>query len=429
MLPVDTILGTLSIKEVYYDFDGPRLFSCVAATGQIYFVVNSLIEDDKEVWLYSPITQKQLGDAKKKNLSIHDLFIRSASGIVWEVKYFPQVERWMIDPIRISDIPLDYLPAPATYLETRDTELRSAAKTIDRLALTHANIQPPRLRAPLWELAPDVIALLKSSVTPVEAAATKSLRFVLDLKVEKIGARDQTEVTVQFLGNALLHVQNILDGITQSLFDSISQKTRIPQNIRERVQLVANAVYPGSFAVRLESATPELDVDPITQKAFIRFIELIDASSDERVLREMLRESGGRTVARYKALVRSIALSNTDLALDLGIPMLESSRKALFRRANAKKILPMLEEETERASEIIHVTGRLVAVSMKTRYFRIETEDQIYTGRISDECMPIVDHSEINAIYDAEMRVTIDVNTATGHETENFILIDLILAE
>jgi hypothetical protein len=114
-----------------------------------------------------------------------------------------------------------------------------------------------------------------------------------------------------------------------------------------------------------------------------------------------------------------------DFGVDIGIPDRGNPMSARIVRPQIASILGWLDQALERPSEVIQVMGQLVAVSMRSSYFRIEDGDKVYSGKIHSDCLSKVEGKEINRNHIAKILVELDINETTGEEIERFILIDI----
>ncbi len=79
-LPDNTLLGRLSMVEVYVEYDGPVLFSAVNESGAYYIAV--AVDDDKAAthWIYTPVSRKVLERVRAGEIDVSLPFRRPADG-------------------------------------------------------------------------------------------------------------------------------------------------------------------------------------------------------------------------------------------------------------------------------------------------------------------------------------------------------------
>src|SRR5262249_53545261 len=72
--PIGTTLGRLRILETYINYDGPKLFACENAAGQIFLA--SFVEDqpDAELYLYVPTSRERWIAVRRGAMSVRSAF-------------------------------------------------------------------------------------------------------------------------------------------------------------------------------------------------------------------------------------------------------------------------------------------------------------------------------------------------------------------
>lgn len=117
MLPESTLLGTLTILEIYQFYDVPTLFVCRNQLGQ-FFLVNWVDEDDEATdWHYLPISLEKLLSVRHGKIDLHTAFAQPENEWVFCVTL--QSDHAGQDTVvskRTADIdPADF-PLPETVL-------------------------------------------------------------------------------------------------------------------------------------------------------------------------------------------------------------------------------------------------------------------------------------------------------------------------
>ena len=115
--------GDLQVVEVYFYYDGPKLFSLYSKTKDTYFLVFMVADEDKEgeeseTFLYLPLSPKDFESATNGKRDLYDSFKMSKTGTVWAVTYnysisydFPSIEEKAV-----NSISKDWLPYPGAFL-------------------------------------------------------------------------------------------------------------------------------------------------------------------------------------------------------------------------------------------------------------------------------------------------------------------------
>lgn len=129
MLPESTVLGELSIVEVYEYYIQPALFACTNRTGQIYLAV--WIDDNDELsrWLYVAVSLERFSQIRRGRTSLRSAFSAPEDGVALDVVIHNNPEL----PSEVSAVPANrieeaWLPLPGEHLELQ-TPLPRALRT------------------------------------------------------------------------------------------------------------------------------------------------------------------------------------------------------------------------------------------------------------------------------------------------------------
>lgn len=83
--PIDTLLGNLVIDEIFVDYDGPKLFTCVDEYGSYYLAVFADEEESAEIYLYAEISPAQLDTLRTGQVSVREAFENPFNRNLWIV--------------------------------------------------------------------------------------------------------------------------------------------------------------------------------------------------------------------------------------------------------------------------------------------------------------------------------------------------------
>lgn len=261
---------------------------------------------------------------------------------------------------------------------------------------------------------------------PPEVVAGRSRRPVADLRFVKPGSSEEHVMPVKFLGKMLQSIQSFLESVAQSISGDTTVRGQISSALKSSVQLDAVAVYPSSFGIRLEAHEGSFLDDSITVKVFDRLNCLLSKTDDKQNLKSMLLDLGPRASAHYKAIAKHLAGAGVSVTIRSAVPGEMTSRESQVSAQDAVNIVEWMEKEYVSQHSLISVTGQLVGLSLKTKYFRLESADHVYSGKISDQCVAD-QNSEITVgpFYNAQLSVQIEIRESTGQEEEKFELLNL----
>ncbi len=122
-------LQNLKPLEVFDYFDGPRFYSCISKSGQLYLVFWVDETETTSSWLYVQISHDRYSVFKIGNIAIKDTFLYSEEGYVFLVTVD---KNKAVDMTTLScqDIPLDYLPEPDDFLDDSQSQVSLDTDTI-----------------------------------------------------------------------------------------------------------------------------------------------------------------------------------------------------------------------------------------------------------------------------------------------------------
>ena len=120
----------LKLLEVFDYFDGPRFYSCVSKSGQLYlaFWVDEI--ENASSWLYVQISLDRYNSMKAGNIAIREAFLQSEEGYAFLVTV-DNINKIDITPLYCQEIPFDYLPEPKDFLS--DSKIQRDMNTIKAL--------------------------------------------------------------------------------------------------------------------------------------------------------------------------------------------------------------------------------------------------------------------------------------------------------
>jgi hypothetical protein len=109
--PQDTVLGKLFIEEVYFYYEGPRLFSAISASGQRYFAVDVDEDSDSDTYLYVAVSKDRFFAVRSGLVSLMEAYTSPENGLVFAVKaVYRDTQRNELESLLPSDLPDAWLP-------------------------------------------------------------------------------------------------------------------------------------------------------------------------------------------------------------------------------------------------------------------------------------------------------------------------------
>ena len=118
MLPESTVLGELTILEVYEFYIQPALFACRNVAEQIYLAVWVDEDEDSSRWLYVAVSLERFLQVRGGKLSLREAFAEPEDGVGLDVVVYsdPKLHS-RVDAVPSAEIDESWLPLPGEYLE------------------------------------------------------------------------------------------------------------------------------------------------------------------------------------------------------------------------------------------------------------------------------------------------------------------------
>lgn len=388
-LPRGTVLGELEMTEVYIDYDGPRLFSCLSATDQRYLAVWSVEREDADGWLYLPVSHRRLDMIRSGATGLRDAY-RQAESVVFFVTLHHDLDmRDEVEPFQPRDLPDEWLPEPDAQLDL------------------HVHTQPPM-----------------SPAAELERIVAQERRGRLRLKAEW-GSLRRTEAPSRTLGELLVSTQNLYDNVGLALLRTDPpQAGRIPFDVMERTASDVVGLSAASFVI--EIAGRELD-DLFDGSTFTKItgqvLGLLNPSLDRDSLINQLSALRPRGAKSFRNFVRQLASSGADMTLSGAGAAMEFTSHTLTvdQLQTMRSILDLVVPD-----ETFEIRGRmrLYRADFQRRLFGVEVEDSglQFEGTIDPRAVAQVDHAPINELYDVLIYEFGAFDEAVGDRKPTYVL-------
>lgn len=418
MLPEGTILGRLKIDEVFVEYDGPQLFSCSddRKRPRRLLAVHAPLTEAGDNWLYVFIGARRLRDVVLGKVTLHAAFSQPEDGKIRVVCFNPD-HLPIVRSVAASQVPEAWLPTSGERLGEPGNSLFDDAQLGEKVDVSEPKQLPSLLRepAPMWEFDPAVIDYLRGKKTPVAEASRRTGRAVFDVIFKPRGNR--SEMPAATLGSFLIAAQNVVEALAPPL--PVGSKGA---SAYELARLDALPAFPGSFGIRLDTHEASLFPNPRLIQALQRMIDLLSAPSDRDAMRGLLTEIGHRAASRFRLFVQALERSDSDVSLEIGIPNEAAVSGTSLTRQEVYNLAEFLKAELASTQETFTFRGQLVGVTIPNKFFALEDDDRIVSGRIADAALAAMFGTVIGNRYDANVTAITDINEATGVERTKYIL-------
>jgi hypothetical protein len=393
--PRGTILGELKLIESYFEYDGPRIFSCISLTDQLYLALWVNEGEAGDDWLYIPVSHARLDMIRSGGLPLRGA-VQLAEGLAFSV--FLPYDEDEVDtarPLTPSSIPEEWLPSPETCIEI------------------------PTHTLPLAE--PQNV---------IEMKAQQESRTRLRLRV-KIPESFRSEAPASSIGKILVMTQSVYDNFGYSLQnENPAPVGRVPSEISNRTAVSVVGASAASFV--LELAASELN-DLFGESLFAdvtrRLLELLDLNLEYPDLARRLVAIKPRAAKSFRKLVEKFAETGGDItvaAAGASIPYSERHLPAERLQTYLAALNRMVPDE-----EIATIRGRmrLFKVDAERRTFGVKNEladpPVDYEGAIDDSAWPQASHATIQENYDVLITGVTVLDEAVGETKTTYRLMQI----
>ncbi|MFE3161792.1 DUF6575 domain-containing protein [Streptomyces sp. NPDC059224] len=392
-MPRNTILGELKMQEPYVYYDGPRVFSCTSLTDQTYLAVWAEEGDEGDEWLYVPVSQARLNMVRSGGIALRSA-IESPEGFVFQVSLPHDVdEQDAAKPIRVVDIPEEWLPESDFSLDL------------------------PTHTLPVAE--PEEV---------IESKAHQESRTRLRLRVA-LPRFARSEAPARAIGGLLLQTQSVYDNFGYALTEeNPSPKGKIPAEVTGQTAIAMVGAAASSFV--LELASNELDDllgDSLFTRTTSKLLELLDLSLEYPALSEKLAEIKPRAAKSFRSLVERFAETGGDVTVAAaGTRLTYTARELPAEKLEefAKTLKRLVPEE-----QVEEVRGRMrlfkIDTDRRTFGFRNESADVDYEGAIDDAAWPQASHATAQENYDVLILGTTVIDETVGERKTTYRLMQM----
>lgn len=120
--PVGTQLGVLSIQDVFVEYDGPKLFTCINEWGQLYLAIFVDEDDSSETYVYAPQSAGRMRDLAAGRISLRDATVKPSGPHVWIVRRLLEATGAEVKSIPASELPESWLHPADAFLDAYEHE-------------------------------------------------------------------------------------------------------------------------------------------------------------------------------------------------------------------------------------------------------------------------------------------------------------------
>lgn len=383
-----TPIGTLKILDLFFYYDGPRIFTCINKTGNQFlgYLVDEL--EDFHQWFFVPINRKKIEMLKNGEISIKEVIKNPEDGWVW----------WMSLPVN------EGIQQSAEILYSQDIS-EDDLPSDDSFLVFNSKQEDYNSKLPTRRTQP--------SVESIESA-----RDVLDLSL-KVAGIYKNEVNCDFLSSVLLSIQSLVYSLDPNWGGK--KKGKIPKSVIENSTMNVTELFAASFGIRLKSTdSADLFGDTKSALALKHLIDLIESSQDIETLMVKMENLSSRTILWYRRLLENLDENRASINAEWASPKQEHKISNL-NSYQINKALQMLYEVGEDIMDEYEITGTLLGINVRRNTFSMESyTGEYFYGVLSEEFKEHVFEVPMKAT--ALIEANIQINPNTKKETITYIL-------
>ena len=371
-------LSDLSELEVLDYVDGPKIYSSVSQTGQVYFCFWIGTDESESDWLYVAVSRDRYAAIKSGRVSLRNAFLSAEDKIVHRVTHQGDGP-FLIESIVADELDFELLPLEGDSLNLSSTELATR-------------------------------------VVSTSAYSARSRREILDLTL--LSGSNATEIKLGVFTSVMHRLQLLVDALGS---DQTANVRKISNAVRERNSLVFTEVFGGSFGARLARSRDSLFDEDINDGPLPGLLLLFEATKSFDSIKEELLKYNLISRARFMEFTRRLIKNDVSLKAEYsGIG--ESARKAEMPLNVSKHIISQLESLKSVTSNETELDGKLVGVDVDTNFFDfVDHGGQRYKGLIAEA----IRKNEFTVPHEGTARIieTVTYHPVTGKENFDYELL------
>lgn len=394
-LPQNTLLGELTIDEVFTFFDGPRVFSCKSITDQRYLVGWAEENSENSFWLYLPISDLRFKMVRSGRWQLKTAYLQPESRIYGAILHHDLSIPDKIIDLTFSDIKDEWLPADGFRLQAQ-TATHKAAISPEELQLKAIQEGRTRLR--------------------IEIDSDDRLR---------------SEASTRKIAALLTATQNVIDNFGNREFASDpSQDGRFSRQVKDKMETDVLELAAASFVIEIGSADGnDLLGDSPVARVMQRLVGLMSVQTDPEYLWQTLSDLKPRAAKSFRSFVTELA----NLDSNITIATANTERKYRSESLTSDQILNLkLLLKQIVPDEIKELRGRMnlfLGNSERRAFgFRDLYDNQAIEGRVGESAMSQFEHATLGNVYDVVISSYASFDKGVGVIKEKFVLEQLTLA-
>lgn len=388
IFPKFSILGELSISEVFQFYDFPLCFLATNRTGAIF--LSSLYDYEDELlpkWYLLPVSTTRFQEIRSGSMDLYSAFVLPETQVI----YSTCKER--IEALDISTLDSETFPRPGTTLEVK----------------THTK---------------------NISLIDLEDYAVASHREAVDISFENERFK-KTVYPIRQLGQHLRLFQDVVDTIPFSRSQDSNTRGKIPNSSLSETELGFVENYAASFGVRMVSLNPlHVLFGPSTlEECLNKLFDLFELSPNLEEMKLGLEPFSSRTINKYINFLKTLSYSKTSIKAKFVTPK-RLTRKFYLSADKAESLIPLLTKVVEDEPLEYEIEGLLIGLVVTRRTFVIQCERDgktvTFTGTVLDSHLKDASYATINQMYTFKIRETESYNVINDESKIEYALLEIL---
>lgn len=384
-------LGSLTVDQVFVEYDGPRLFLCSNLTEQLFLFLSIAEDADLSRWLVVPISRRRLALVTANRLDLHSTFGRPEE-TAFRMDFTEEGNRVTVEPWPVSELTDDVLPDPGVFLDAR----------------------PEQAPAITTNSAADLAKQLWRHVTTLRLSLPNPL---------------QHDIPIRALSAILAPLQDTLTALHPDYNPQAkSTKGTFPEAIRLSTEINAFAIGVGSVEIYLRSN----DQAPMFGEAVLdasarRLRSLVECRADANRLKAVLAEITPKAAHGYTRFLHGLVEAAAGAELQSSSPASTPDPPVKITFEEACAASRILNQLTTPIEEVLEITALLIGgILPKRRFMLVDVQTlHVYRGDVDDGAYQDFHGAELGAEYRCELFGETITKFSTGMEITKWTLLSL----
>lgn len=189
---------------------------------------------------------------------------------------------------------------------------------------------------------------------------------------------EEGRISNRILINVLSGFQEMLDDIANVDIGEKTERGKVQKKIRDICDLEICGMFAGSFGIKLEKKYEQVELTTdnlITNNILSDFFDIVENSSNEEKLIEIISPFGARTVRKYEKWLKEMQNESVNLELRW-LDETSSYRKFDIESANIQGIVSALKSIRDVKTEKVVTIGKITGINVRKNSFEMQLNNK-----------------------------------------------------